>query len=274
MNWKAMLGGLADPYDLKARIFPGLLVVLPLAVPFVCVFGPKNVTLTAVVSLVGGCGAIYAIGNMARGLGKAVEERLVAVWGGMPTTIMLRHRSTLLEASSRAIYHELFRTKMSVVLPTAAEEAADPGAADDKYKGATRQLRELTRGKAYSLLLKENIAYGFHRNMLGVRRWGWLTSALAIVIGLIIGGAIALEPFAVHPLALSRPSLEACLTLGIAVPVWLSWFYFTEDAVRRVSYSYAERLFECLRSLPNPRTPSRSTNARTKGHAAESGAKA
>lgn len=255
MNLTAIAGGLMDPYELKARIFPGLLVMLPLLVPLICVFGAKNPTLTAVVGLVGGCGAIYGIASVARGRGKAVEERLVAEWGGMPTTLMLQHRDTSLEASSRALYHNLFRTKLGMALPTAAEEQADPAAADDKYKGAVRQLREATRGKPYSLLLKENIAYGFHRNMRGVRSLGWIASTLGIVIGLYMSGAIVFDPIGFRPMALAHLSLGAGLTLGVAIPLWFAWFHFNDDSVKRIAYVYAERLFECLRSLPKQAQP-------------------
>lgn len=261
MNLTALAGGLMDPYELKARIFPGLLVMLPLLVPLICVFGAKNPTLTAVVGLVGGCGAIYGIASVARGRGKAVEERLVADWGGMPTTVMLRHRDTTLEASSRALYHNLFRSKLGMTLPAAMEEQANPAAADDKYKGAVRQLREATRGKAYSLLLKENIAYGFHRNMRGVRPLGWITSSLGIAIGLYMSGAVVLEPLGYRPLAFAQLSLGAGLTLGVAVPLWFAWFHFNDKSVKRIAYAYAERLFECLRSLPKQaKLPSKGAN--------------
>lgn len=256
MNWLSQVADKLDPYERKARIFPGLLVVLPLLVPVIAVFGPKNPLMTAVVGLIGGCGAIYAMGSIARGRGKAVEERLVSKWGGMPTTIMLRHRDRTLESSSRNAYHELFRTRLGITLPTAAEESANPDQADDAYKGAVRRLREATRGKTHSLLLKENIAYGFHRNMLGVRPWGWLTSSLGIAIGLVMSGAIVLRPtLSLELEALLQPSLSVGLTVGIALTMLIGWFHFGEKAVHRISLVYSERLFESLRSLPIQRRP-------------------
>jgi hypothetical protein len=256
MNWISQIADKLDPYERKARIFPGLLVVLPLLVPVVAVFGPKNPLMTAVVGLIGGCGAIYAMGSIARGRGKAVEERLISKWGGMPTTIMLRHRDRTLEAPSRNAYRELFRTRLGIELPTAAEESANPEQADDAYKGAVRQLREATRGKAFGLLLKENIAYGFHRNMLGVRPWGWLTSSLGVVIGLVMSGAVVLRPtLSIDLDALMQFSLGAGLTLGVAIPMFVGWFHFSEKAVHRISVVYSERLFESLKSLPTQRKP-------------------
>ncbi|WP_436825348.1 hypothetical protein [Variovorax sp. DT-64] len=62
MNLSALVGGLLDPYERKARIFPGLLVVLPLLIPMVCIFGHKDPAMTAVIALIGGCGVTYGSG--------------------------------------------------------------------------------------------------------------------------------------------------------------------------------------------------------------------
>ncbi len=89
-----------DPYERKARVVPGLLVALPLLVPLLCVYGAKHPVLTGVIGLLGGCGAIYALASVARGRGKKLEELLVKKWGGMPTTIALRHRDNFLDSVS------------------------------------------------------------------------------------------------------------------------------------------------------------------------------
>lgn len=250
MNLGAFFGGFLDPYERTARLFPALLVVMPLLVPVVLVLGTKHAAVSAVMALVGGCGVVYGIGSIARGKGIAVEERLVEKWGGMPTTLMLRHRDKTLERSSKAAYHELFRSKLGIELPTKLEEEADAEAADDAYKGAVRRLREATRGKPHRLLLKENIAYGFHRNMRGLRGWGWMSSSLAVLFGVLMTHSFTLEPLTFHLNALADMPVAAWLTLGVAAPFWVGWFYFDDSAVRRIANVYAERLFESLRALP------------------------
>lgn len=71
-------------YERKARVTPGLLLALPLLVPLVAVYGPKNAVLTGILAVLGGCGAIFALDNIARGRGKRLEEALVRHWG-VPT---------------------------------------------------------------------------------------------------------------------------------------------------------------------------------------------
>lgn len=256
MNISAFLNHIKDPYEQKARVFPGLLVVLPLLVPLLWIFGPKNPILTTLLGLIVSCGAVYALASIARGMGKRLEEKLVVRWGGMPTTLILRHRDSFLDSLSKSRYHNDIRQKLGVTLPTADEELANPIAADDMYIGSTRQLRELTRGKTHALLLKENIAYGFHRNMLAVRPIGVLTSLVGILLGLVLSKAIQLKPLGFDFSNLAEPSLAGGMTLAVSTILLLSWAYFNEASVKRMGYVYAERLFESLRSLPSKRKKS------------------
>ena len=248
---KAILELIKDPYERKARVIPGLLVALPLLVPLLCVYGPKHPVLTSVVGLLGGCGAIYALASVARGRGKRLEETLVKGWGGMPTTIALRHRDTFLDSISKQRYHAAMVAKLGISMPTAQEETADPAKADDTYVGATKRLRELTRGDK-QLLLKENIAYGFHRNMLAMKPVGMLACLVGIVYGLLIAKVLQVTPPHFAPVNLADPGLAAGLTLLISLALLAAWlFYFDKEAVRRMGFVYAERLFECLSSLPS-----------------------
>jgi len=240
-----------DPYERKARAIPGLLVVLPLLVPLLCVYGAKHPVLTSMICLLGGCGAIYALANVARGRGKKLEEILVAKWGGMPTTIALRHRDRFLDNVSKQRYHKAITNKLGITMPTAEEETANPNKADDIYVGATRQLRELTRSNK-ELLLKENIAYGFHRNMLAMKPVGILLCLVGILYGLLIAKILQVTPPHFDPTRLTDPGLAAGLTLLISFALLAAWLlYFNQSAVKRMGFVYAERLFECLSSLPS-----------------------
>lgn len=238
-----------DPYERKARVIPGLLVALPLLVPLVCVYGAKHPLLTGMIGLLVGCGAIYVLASIARGRGKMLEETLIKKWGGMPTTIALRHRDKFLDNISKQRYHTAITAKLGIVMPTAEEELADQDKADDTYIGATRRLRELTRSNK-QLLLKENIAYGFHRNMLAMKPVGILSCLLGTFYGLLIAKILRVTPPHFSPANLADPGLAAGLTLFISIALLATWLlYFNQDAVRRMGFVYAERLFECLPSL-------------------------
>ncbi len=251
-----------DPYERKARVVPGLLVALPVVVPLLCVYGAKHPALTSLIGLLGGSGAIYVLASVARGRGKQLEERLVTLWGGMPTTIALRHRDKFLDSVSKQRYHTEITAKLGIVMPTAEEESASPDKADDIYVGATKRLRELTRSNK-QLLLKENIAYGFHRNMLAMKPVGIVSCFLGITYGLLIAKVLQVVPPYFEAVNLADPGLAAGLTLLISLSLLATWLlYFNPDAVRRMGFVYAERLFECLPSLPSSTTrkkPARQT---------------
>lgn len=244
---------------------PGLLVVLPILVPLVSVYGPRHVILTTVLGLLSACGAIYALASIARGMGKAVEEKLLRQWGGMPTTLALRHSNTYFDRLSKARYHAQIQSKLGVRLPTQEEETQNPDAADQFYTGVTRQLRELTR-KDRTFLLAENIAYGFHRNMLGMRPLGVLSSSLGLFYGLLISNVLAVDPIAFALLRLSDPGLAGGLTLAISASLLIAWLgYFREPAVRRMAWVYTDHLFEALGKLPIARRKNEALSNACKG---------
>ncbi|AVT18095.1 hypothetical protein C8244_19225 [Paracidovorax avenae] len=241
-----------DPYERKARAFPGLLMVLPILVAVASTWGTKHPIITGVVAVLVSCGTIFALGNLARDLGKEKQEKLVKDWGGMPTTWMLRHRDRTLEGGIKTVYHQLITQKLGLKMPTAQEELADPQAADDEYGTAARMLRDLTRGKEYSLLLKENISYGFRRNMYGARKLGWAISFVGILIGTVLSGAITTRPWDFDATKFLDLPVSSALTLGVSFAMFMAWFYFGPAAVRRMGIAYSERLLEALRTIPGP----------------------
>lgn len=253
MNFESFLKTFSDPYDKKARVFPGLLVALPILVPILWIFGPKHPVLTALVALCSSCGLLYWLANIARNRGKAIEEKLTQKWGGMPTTLLLRHRDTFLDSTSTNRYHGLIKDKLGIALPDAAAELADPAKADDLYRGATKLLIEKTRGKSHALLLKENIAYGFQRNMLGMKPFGVLTCICGIAAGLVLAKVIQFKPWQIEWENLAEPGAAGGMTLIVSVVLLISWLTLSEATVRRVGNVYAERLFESLASLTGAR---------------------
>jgi len=197
-----------------------------------------------------------------RGRGKQLQKSLLAEWGGLPTTIALRHCETsALDGVSKQRYHAMIGTKLQIAMPTAQEERADPARADDVYNGVAKRLRELTRNNK-GLLFKENIAYGFHRNMLAMKPVGIVTSLMGLAYGLIIAKALQLSPLQFAPIHLADPGLAATLTLLVSVALLAAWLlYFNRKAVLHIGFSYAEQLFECLTALPDVSVRKRAAKA-------------
>lgn len=240
---------MTDSYERRARLAPALLVLLPLIVAFMAAFKKELNTLELMASVtVAGC-APFLLSNLVRFRGKNLEKKLVAKWGAMPTTQLLRHRDVRLNPHLKARYHVAIRDKLGVRLPSEAEELADPASADQAYSAAVSLLRERTR-KEESLLLHENATYGFYRNMSAVRKHGLFSSLLGLAFGLLMSRVIGVAPLSFNPEALSNPGFSGAITLCVSVilaAVWLS--SFSHEMVEHAAFAYADRLLASLDRL-------------------------
>ncbi len=224
-----------DEYTRRARVWPGFIAASPILVLAV-LFLPRA-PLAALAPLVGFMGAAFLLANIVRSRGKALEARLVASWDGMPTTHALRYRESqniVLLGRRRAVLEQI----MGSPLPTRRQEQANPAKADEAYIAATRVLISRVRAKSSSfpLVQEENIAYGYARNLLGLK---------------LIGLTLLLLAFMVDAYVLWRngPSIQAWVAIGIHLALTATWLLFIRESwVRQAGETYAERLFETLDS--------------------------
>src|SRR5882724_11130102 len=87
---------LFDSYSRQARLYPSLIFLLPPLFTTIAWY-PDLLTSSAAataLTLATSCGLLYALASFARSRGKSIEQRLLAQWGGWPTTLWLRHRDT------------------------------------------------------------------------------------------------------------------------------------------------------------------------------------
>ncbi|MGA9883523.1 MAG: hypothetical protein WBQ34_07380 [Candidatus Acidiferrales bacterium] len=86
MTIENVVAKVTDPYERPARLYPALLMLLPLLALIMLLYGPKATALTTAVTVAVSCGALYLTTNLCRELGKRLEEKLYHEWGGKPTT--------------------------------------------------------------------------------------------------------------------------------------------------------------------------------------------
>lgn len=100
-----------DRYEWQARLVPGLLALLPVAVT-IAALGPRHAPIvSAILSLVSLAGGAVLLADVVRGLGLQAQERLWASWGGAPTTIALRLR----EPSPNTVQRDIWRAAVQKV---------------------------------------------------------------------------------------------------------------------------------------------------------------
>ena len=135
-----------DPYNRAARLTPALLTIAPVVVLFYCFYGTSNPLLSAIISLLGWCGGGYALTRIARNAGSRIQDKLFEKWGGAPTTQLLRHSTPDIDPYTKARCHSILAKALKTGAPTAESEAANPAAADNFYRAATRWLIAQTKG--------------------------------------------------------------------------------------------------------------------------------
>lgn len=214
-----------DAYDLRARVAPVSLVFLPLTFILLALL-PTNPLAVVVLLAAGPLAAVFS--PIGRDWGKRIQPKLRAEWDGFPTTRMLRHRGAGRDRISATLRH-CVEQATRICLPSKEQEAADPARADAVYEDATRSLRDLTRNSSdYPLVLSTNIAYGFHRNMLGAR---WRGMAFSCASAVITFALLLLTVFAYELEATEHPFVNP---VSIADLVALSVHVAADDVGQQI----------------------------------------
>jgi hypothetical protein len=235
---------LPDRYSRNARLYPALLVILPVAI---CAVLLAKVELSWINTLYAGLTAIggtYLFAQLARDPGKKREKQLFAKWGGMPSVTILRHQDTRIDPITKARYHErLCALVVGTTAPSAESERVDLAAADVCYTAWSTHLRNSTRDqKRFSLIFDELVSYGYRRNVLGLRPIGLFLSALCGI------AAAGLAWFKFHHQHEIGGSVWA--SLAVAIVFLLFWtFIVTPEWVQLIAESYAARLIEAVDGL-------------------------
>ncbi|NKE68623.1 hypothetical protein RAMLITH_22640 [Ramlibacter sp. RBP-2] len=235
------LDQLFDTYSLRARHLPTVLVVAPplmvASLLFPKVYDRMGASMTSVsVSVSLSLVFLFFIAHVLRQRGRAVEKKMTAEAGGMPTTCWLRHKDTNLDPVTKARYHGyLGKNVPGLNVPSQSQEQQRPEMADDTYRSAVKWLLEKTRDTAkYPLVLKENAEYGFRRNMFGGK---WLAITLCV---LPLAAAYAWDAYKGVGPQFDNDHVAAIAIAVVAVLAWL--FFVTKEWVRDASHAYARAL--------------------------------
>ena len=230
-----------DTYDLYARVFPSYLAIAPVVLTLAAVL-PDGLNLQ-----LGGAAAVVFIplaflaGQVTADLGKRLEKRLWLKWGGAPTTRFLRHANSEFNQTTKRRIHEKLRS-LGLYIPLAEEEKSHPQEADGYYESCVAELIRQTRDRnRFPHVFRELTAYGFRRNLLGLKPIGLPLSSLAFGFSLwrVWVTLRSGEPSAV---ATTVPLLSLSLLL-----VWLFWV--NEKAVKLAADRYARFLLEAALNL-------------------------
>lgn len=234
-----------DRYEWQARLVPGLLALLPVAIT-IAALGLRHAPLvSAILSLLSLAGGAVLLADVVRGLGLKVQEQLWAAWGGAPTTIALRLRESTANQVQRDIWRAAVQKVTGIQLASARSESTNPDRADQAIGAAVSRIRELTRdNQRFYMVQVENRGYGYQRNFYAVRTVGRIVAFLGLLITL---------GFILWPLVSGKhPDLQMAYLSGFIADalIALGWFLLaTPRHVRRAGDKYAQQLLEAAVTL-------------------------
>lgn len=243
-----------DSYERRARLIPGLIAVLPIAVMVVSLGIREKPAIVGISSLLTATGLPVLLSSTVRIWGIKMQTRLFDEWGGAPTNQLLRFRGEPSQEHQRAQYRANVIAFVGHGLPTSADEDRDPVGADDRYEAAVKQVRISTSDRSkYPLVFVESRNFGFERNLLGAKVFGqWVAAVSALTLFVLLVLATATSLVKIGALG---PSIGLIVCLAL-LGVWR--FLPSSERARLVGFRYAERLLgstpELVARPPGPTT--------------------
>lgn len=241
MNFK----NLFDRYEWQARLSPALIAIFPIVLSILIWFPDTRTKYSSVISLLGTFGLMHLIARISRNLGKSKEDELYKLWGGIPTTQVLRHRDDTIDGVTKKRYHKFLENNIEGLrMPSEEEEEENPNEADKVYQSAVRWLREKTRDKKkYYLIFQENIHYGFSRNL-----WAFKSYAISINVVNLISNIVGIYLTYKFDLTNIKPEIWIAIIVGaIFLFVWI--VFINKRWVRFSAYAYARALLSACEDI-------------------------
>jgi hypothetical protein len=234
-----------DKYSLNARIYPMVLFLFPIVIIGIS-YSIEYEKYTQILTTLGISSALlYFLSNLGRDNGKRKESKLWEKWGGMPSSQLLSFKNNLIDNNTKRKYHQKLLRLSPIQQLEIDFENAEYFEVSEIYKSWTKYLISQTRDtKKYSLLFKENISYGFRRNL-----WGLRTISLSLLIAVIIGNFIiqgirngfeSINDFQI-PFFISESLLLILLV------IWV--FIIRSNWVKLPAFAYSERLLESIETI-------------------------
>ncbi|WP_180644567.1 hypothetical protein [Acinetobacter bereziniae] len=240
-----------DQYSLSARVRPALFIVLPIILTAYILFEPLRTLLGSLLTILLTCGVVNFFSNQMSSKGNLIQQTLFTKWGGAPTTLILRHSNNELDKYTKQRYREKLVSLVSNFKNvTERAERSNPANADQYYISAINYLKEKTRdSKKYPLILKENMNYGFSRNLLAFK-----TTAIVIILAsLLISLSIIFVKFKDKYVDINSLSLlpsEYYVLIILHIIFLLIWcFMINETWVKVRAYAYAKRLLSSCEEI-------------------------
>lgn len=225
-----------DQYEIRARIMPAAIISLPIAISIIAI--------TSIISdqftqwIVGG-GFIfiifgYMLSFLIRYYGRELEKDLWIKWDGAPSTRFMRWRDSTFGDDLKQQLHETVKNHCGIALSTRAQEEIDPRKADEQIGQSFLHVKGIVRkDDPEGVWSKHNAEYGFHRNLLGSRKF-WLAFP---IIGIMACGTVF------YFMKNENLVLGLALNILMAIISILGGWYYLPMVIKITADRYAESMW-------------------------------
>lgn len=235
-----------DGYFIKARLFPAVLVLLPIWIFLryhyfrTFDYSESALELLLISSLT------YFVGTLARDTGKKIEKEAYSMWGGKPTTMFLRHNDNRLNPLTKERYHRVLQMKLGGYIPSPEQENEHPKSADQVYENWVHWLISISRDRErHYLLISDLTNYNFRRNLFGLKKIG-----LSIVMVVTIFHCFMSENKLCNFIPTKEDDILFLLFLICMAAAWI--FIIKMEWIKTAAEIYAKRLLEVIDRLDSP----------------------
>ena len=223
---------LGDAYEIQARVCPAMLVVLPIALLAVQVEW-KDRNWLGVVGWGSGLEIVLAVfvSKLGHALGARLQKNLERDWGGLPTNRWLRPSDCEHSEQQKNAWRHSLLTLTGLDIQKVVD-SGDTAEIDRIINDAVVASRNKIRGnRKAALVQKYNVAFGFARNLAGLR---WVALAVCLV-------CLAASLYGVfwRGFPAGAAIVHALLLLVAAFYAWLAVGYVQHCAVRYAEFFYA-----------------------------------
>jgi hypothetical protein len=234
-----------DKYSIYARLYPVVLLLLPIVVIGFSYSFQFNNVIHGLSSIGISASLLYLFSNLGRDRGKLCEPKLWIKWGGPPTRQLLSFKNDKIDPLTKKRYHtKLEEFCASGLKINEAYEIENQNQVSQVYDSWVRFLISKSRDtKKYSILLKENISYGFRRNL-----WGLKPISITFLSFCLLGNW--LYYYSHLGIDLLKYPLSFIISEAILIVLLFFWiFLVTTSWIKIPAFGYAERLLESAENL-------------------------
>jgi hypothetical protein len=233
-----------DHYSINALFMPAFFICLPLVFTTVAWYPDSKTIFGGIMTVLISFGVMSFLSVIISNMGNSIQRNYFNRWGGAPIILLFMPDNDEIDQYTKKRYFKWLNSKIPDLNLSLDQD--DKSDLQQKIRSATNFLREYTRDKKkYPAIYRDNVAYGFSRNLVAIKYVGLAMS----IISLVVNVAVIFYPD-YFQLISGQNSTYSVTFLGVAaltvsvLSIFLLLFVVNESFVKQRAYRYARSLLE------------------------------